>query len=147
MVAKAVHLFEGTKLSSSVSACCCVTIKYLTFGTSFKVFFSFPPYIKLAGPVESWYLECRSDQLSVLFRRRKYKAEAIYLLKRKKGFSTYLYLSVYQKIEVYIPLSLFIRWDKDMFWQPKSISIRRSRSSSAGTTICSASRNQYLWCR
>ena len=61
-----------------------------------------PPTSKSVGSVESRCLECRSDQLSVIFRRRKYKVEAIYLLRKsrrqpaaqkKRGRSTYLYLS------------------------------------------------------
>ena len=114
-------------------ACCCFTIKYLTLGTFFEIFFSYSPYINAAGTVEYRCLVSRSEQLSVLFQRRKYKAEAVYLLKRKKGFLTYLYhplgqgyvpparISIYQKIEVYIPLSI-IRWDRDMFRQPKYLS-------------------------
>ena len=45
VVAKTVHLIEDTKLSLCILACCCVTIKYLTLGTFFQIFFSCPPYI------------------------------------------------------------------------------------------------------
>ena len=63
-----------------------------------------------------------------------------------KGRRVFQPISIYQKIEVYIPLSI-IRWDKDMFYQPESIYIRKLRStypslSSAGTRIRSASHNQ-----
>ena len=99
-VAKVVHLIEDTELSSCVLACCCVTIKYLTPGAFFEIFFSCPPYIKIG-----WIcgcLECRSDQLLGLFRRRTNKAEAIYLLRREK----FIHLSLSIRRSMYLSLSI-----------------------------------------
>ena len=48
------------------------------------------PRTTSAGTVEYRCLVCRSEHLSVLFQRRKYKAEAIYLLKRIKVFNLLL---------------------------------------------------------
>ena len=113
-----------------------------------------PPYIKPAGTVENRRLECRSGQLSVLFRRKKDQAGVISLLKWEKDLSTSLYhplglryvppakISIYQKIGVYIPFSI-IHWD----WicsASKNLSIRKSRSLNLSIIhwdwICSASK-------
>ena len=101
--------------------------------TSLKVL-NFPPYIKSARSVEYRCLECRSDQLSVLFRRRNYKAETIYLLKRKKDFLTPLY----HPLELgYVPPARINLY-------PKNARSTYLSLSSAGSRICYASQNQYL---
>ena len=60
-----------------------------------------PRTSKSAGSAESLCLECTSDQLSVLFRRRNNNADVVYLLSKNKVCPP---ISIYQKI--FVPPSL-----------------------------------------
>ena len=67
-----------------------------------------PRISKSAGSVESWCVKCRSDQLVVLFRRRKDKAEAIYLLRREKVYPP---ISIHQKVYVHVSIHPSVKFN------------------------------------
>ena len=104
-------------------------MKSLTLGTFFKGSSVFPRisnWLDLlnlgALSVGMTNCQCSSEEENIK------QKPSIYLQINRKSVFQPISISqnpIYQKIKVYIPLSI-VRWDKDMFRQPESLSIDES---------------------
>jgi len=155
MVEKIIHLYEDAELSSSVFACCVCHYQIPHSWYLLQSFLQFSPvhqtgWICWKGTSSAGVTNCQCSS-----RRRKYKAEDIYLLEWRSR-SIYLSLIIYWGWICSASKNLSIRRSRssnlsnhplglDMFRQPESMSVRKvDVSTCLREQCCSTSVEVYV---